>query len=220
MLVVIEGACDGVGKTTQTELLIKRLENEGKRVITHHFHSRGLPEGELAERFTKGVYGPKENYSPEWIHNLFAVDRQIIWHTKLKEEYEKGAYIFCDRYLSSTLIYQGAMKPTKEELIEFMKYVTNQEYNVLGIQKPDLVIFLYEDFQLAMEQKRKKAEEAHEEKDMFEKDAEYMKKVFDTSMFVADYQNWAKVKCDDENGLRPKEEIHEEIYRLVKKMDK
>ena len=36
-LIVIEGACDSVGKSTQSEYLIKRLEKDGKRVFNHHF---------------------------------------------------------------------------------------------------------------------------------------------------------------------------------------
>ena len=218
-LIVIEGACDGVGKTTQSELLEKRLIRDGERVVKHHFHSRGFDEGQLAENFTKGLYGDISNYSPEWIHNLFAVDRQIIWPTKLKPEYDKGSIILLDRYLTSTLIYQGAMKETKEELKDFIDYVTNQEYNIYGIQKPDLILFLYANFEFAMEQKRRKAKEENVEKDMLEKDTEYMKKVYDTAMFVADYLKWTKIKCDEDNHMRPIEDIHEEIYRKVKKMD-
>ena len=47
-----------------------------------------------------------------------------------------------------------------------------------------------------------------------------MKRVYENAMFVADYLNWPMVKCDDASGkMRPREEIHEEVYRLVKKMD-
>ena len=50
-IIVIEGACDGIGKTTQYELLKKRLEAEGNKIITHHFHSRNTPQGTLAENY-------------------------------------------------------------------------------------------------------------------------------------------------------------------------
>ena len=41
-LIVIEGSCDGVGKSTQYKLLIDRLINEKEYDITsHHFPSYG-----------------------------------------------------------------------------------------------------------------------------------------------------------------------------------
>ena len=36
-LIVIEGACDGIGKSTQFELLKERLTKEGKEIYNHHF---------------------------------------------------------------------------------------------------------------------------------------------------------------------------------------
>ena len=37
--IVVEGACDGIGKSTQYELLYKDLLEEGYDVIKHHFPS-------------------------------------------------------------------------------------------------------------------------------------------------------------------------------------
>ena len=36
-LIVIEGACDGIGKSTQLELLKEHLEKEHEKNATHHF---------------------------------------------------------------------------------------------------------------------------------------------------------------------------------------
>ena len=44
-----------------------------------------------------------------------------------------------------------------------------------------------------------------------------MKKVYDNAMFVADYLKWNMIKCDDENQMRPIEDIHEDVYKLIKK---
>lgn len=216
-IIVIEGACDGVGKTTQSERLEQRLVNNGDKIITHHFHSREQDEGKLAENLLKGLYGDKSQYSAEWIHNLFAVDRQIVWATQLKKEYEAGKTLLLDRYITSTMIYQGAMKGDQEQLRKFIDYVTHQEYDIYQIQKPDTVIFLYADFDFAMEQKRLKALKDHTEKDLFEKDLDYMRKVYDTAMYVADYQGWDKIKCDEGDHMRSIEDIHEDVYRIVMK---
>ena len=36
-LIVIEGACDGIGKTTQYELLKEKLITAGEKVSNHNF---------------------------------------------------------------------------------------------------------------------------------------------------------------------------------------
>ena len=40
-LIVIEGACDGIGKSTQYNLLKKSLVEDGKIITSHHFPSFG-----------------------------------------------------------------------------------------------------------------------------------------------------------------------------------
>jgi dTMP kinase len=36
-------------------------------------------------------------------------------------------------------------------------------------------------------------------------------------MFIADYLSWDKIECNDGNKMRDINDIHEEVYRLVKK---
>lgn len=40
-LIVIEGACDGIGKTTQYKLLCDHLKKDGQVITYHHFPSYG-----------------------------------------------------------------------------------------------------------------------------------------------------------------------------------
>lgn len=216
-LIVIEGT-DGVGKSTQVELLTKRLEEEGE-VVTHHFPSYNTPEGQLADNYLKGVYGEIKNLSPEGIWMLYAVDREITWLNSLKKEYEEGKTILLDRYTTSSLMYQGASIDDLEKRKEFVDFVEDFEYNKIGIKKPDLVLFLHADLELANRLRAEREKETNTKPDLHERNTEYMKKVYENAMFLADYLNWSKVKCDTEDSLRPREEIHEEIYKLVKKMD-
>ena len=43
-LFVVEGACDGIGKSTQYALLREKLEQNGEQVVTHHFPSYGTKD--------------------------------------------------------------------------------------------------------------------------------------------------------------------------------
>ena len=55
------------------------------------------------------------------------------------------------------------------------------------------------------------------QKDIHETNLEFMKKVYDNAMFLAEYLSWASVRCNDGDNLRSIDDIHEEIYGLVRK---
>ena len=218
-LIVIEGACDGIGKSTQTRLLKEELQKEGK-LITHHFPSYGEPQAKDVEKYLAGDYGKVGELDPKVVNGFYANDRKETWDKQLKPEYDAGSTILLDRYTTSSLIYQSALMETEEEKKDFIDYVVNYEYSVLGIGKPDLVIFLYADFDLAMRLKKEREDSNQSIADIHEKDLSYMRKVYDNAMFIADYLNWSKVKCDEDDHMRSIEDIHEDVYKLVKKMDK
>ena len=55
-LIVVEGACDGIGKTTQYNMLSNRLINNGEEIKSHHFPSYGTYHGYPVEQYLKGEY--------------------------------------------------------------------------------------------------------------------------------------------------------------------
>ena len=175
-LIVIEGACDGIGKTTQYELLKKRLVNDGNSVISHHFPSYGEYQGVSVEHYLKGEYGSPDSLSPYFINNLYAIDRAITWHTKFKNEY-KDNIILLDRYTTSSLIYQSALIENIEERKKFINYVIDFEYKKLGIKEPDLVIFLDAPFDLVSDMRKKRKQNEGIKDDIYEKDISLMKKI-------------------------------------------
>ena len=215
-LIVVEGACDGIGKSTQYDLLKKRLIEDGNTVVAHHFPSYGEYQGVSVEHYLKGEYGSPDSLSPYFINNLYASDRAITWHTKLKKEYENNI-ILLDRYTTSSLIYQSALIDNLEERKKFINYVIDFEYKKLGIKEPDLVIFLEAPFDLVSEMRKKRKQNDGVENDIYEKDNGLMKKIYENAIFVADYLNFSKVSCNKENKMKSIEEIHDEVYSLVKK---
>lgn len=217
-LIVIEGSCDGVGKSTQYKLLIDRLIKESDKIITtHHFPSYGTYQGRPVEEYLKGNYGKVSELSPYFVNSLYAQDRSITWLTGLKQEYEKGGIIVLDRYTTSSLIYQSSVIEDLDEREKFINYIYDYEYHKLGIPEPDLVIFLHAPFELARELKSKRKSNDGVQNDIHERDLEYMKNVSDTSISIANKFNWSYVECTRDNQMRTIEEIHEDVYKLVRK---
>ena len=154
-IIVIEGACDGIGKSTQYNLLKENLSKNGK-VVTHHFPTYNKDQAKGVEEYLSGNLGEINSLSPYFINNLYAYDRAITWSKELKREYENGSIILLDRYTTSSIIYQAAVIDDIDERKKFIDFVTDYEYNKLGIGKPDTVIFLHAPFDLVVKQREQR----------------------------------------------------------------
>lgn len=219
-LIVVEGACDGIGKSTQYELLYNSLIKDNFKVTKHHFPSYGTEEGAPVEKFLKGELGSPKGLSPYLVNSLYAVDRAITWQTILKPDYEQGNIILLDRYTTSSLIYQSATIEDIEEKKKFLDYVTDYEYNKLGIQKPDMVIFLFAPFEIVTKMRNQRKQNDGIENDVFEKDIELMKKIYENAVFVANYLSWNIINCASLNEMKSIDDIHQDIKKLVKTLNK
>ena len=216
-LIVIEGACDAAGKTTQCFMLGEHLNNDGSPWVGHHFPTYDTYHGVPVERYLKGEMGNREDLNPYFINSLYAMDRGVAWYTGLKQAYESGNYILLDRYTTSSLIYQGAEIVDVEERKRFIDFVVDFEYNKIGIKEPDNVILLTAPFDIIAGIRNRRTNNAGIMNDIYERDYEFMKKVYDTAHFVADYLSWDKVECSNGESMLDKSLIHEKVYSLVKR---
>ena len=213
-LIVIEGACDGVGKTTQVEMLKKHLEEDNISVYSHHFPTYDSDAGKLISNYLSGSYGNIKDLSPYFINSLYAIDRKIVCDNF--EKLDKDI-ILVDRYTSSSLIYQSALIKNIYEKKDFIDFVNDYEFNKLKVKKPDKVIFLTAPFDVISKMRNKRINNSFLSKDIHEEDIEFMRTVYDNARFMANFLSWDVVNCCNGNEMKSKEEIHNEIYKLVKK---
>jgi dTMP kinase len=101
VFVTFEGL-DGAGTTTQTELLRQHLEEAGRDVVA----TREPGGTELGERVRELVLG--ETQIAPWTEAaLFAAARAQLVAEVIQPALRRGADVVCDRYLDSSLAYQG-----------------------------------------------------------------------------------------------------------------
>ena len=93
---------DGSGTTTQSELLRQHLEEAGRDVVL----TREPGGTELGERVRELVLDGPE-ISPWAEAALFAAARAELVAEVIQPALERGADVVCDRYLDSSLAYQG-----------------------------------------------------------------------------------------------------------------
>ncbi len=213
-LIVIEGVCDGVGKTTQTKELIKNLINDGKEVITHHFPTYGSIGASLVETYLNGDLGSREEVGVYPVSCFFAMDRYYVYKTKLEKVLNDDKIVVLDRYISSNLIYQSSLLKGKEK-DDYLNYITDFEYNKLGLRKPDVVIFLNLGKEYATKLRKKRVDNEGIVNDINERDDFFLNTVYDNSLEIAKKYNYKVVECEKNGELRSISDISLEIYKIV-----
>lgn len=99
----LEGG-EGVGKSTQLRRLAEALRAEGREVIETR-EPGGSPGAEAIRALL--LEGETDRWTPESEALLFAAARADHVARLIRPALERGAWVLCDRFLDSSLAYQG-----------------------------------------------------------------------------------------------------------------
>ena len=158
IFVVIEGQ-DGCGKSTQVKLLKERLERDGRDVITTR-EPGGTPDAEAVRQLL--VTGEKDRWDKISEIFLFSAARRNHVEKLIKPAIAEGKIVISDRFVSSTMAYQGFGHGLDLKLID---RVTNI---AIGSFKPDVTFFLTVDPEIGVRRalSRRGTEIRFEQQDM------------------------------------------------------
>ncbi len=216
-LIVLEGL-DGSGKATQTELLWKALSGIGYPVKKVTFPNYDSPSSALVKMYLAGDFGKDaESVNAYAASSFYAVDRYASYRMEWASFYENGGIVLADRYTTSNAIHQCAKLP-RTQWQEYLYWLSDFEYNKIGIPKPDLVVYL--DVALDVSQRllteRYKGDEG--KKDIHEKDLHYLEHSRDAAQYCVEQLGWTRIECSKDGTMRTREEIHADIRNLVERM--
>lgn len=111
-LVSFEGG-DGVGKSTQIRLLAGWLREQGREVVTTR-----EPGGTVLGQRLREVVLHGEDMGPRAEALLYAADRAHHVDTLVRPALRRGAVVLTDRYLDSSVAYQGDGRALGAEEVE------------------------------------------------------------------------------------------------------
>lgn len=200
LFISMEGP-DGAGKSTQIELLKSYLADKGyKVVITRE------PGGTTISEAIREVILNKD-YS-EMCDNtellLYAAARAQLVHEVIRPALEEGNAVICDRFVESSVVYQGIGRGLGIDTV----YAVN-EYALQGL-RPQLTILLDLDAEEGLRRKKNQAELDR----MEAAGIEFHKKVAEGYRTLAERDPARIMRI---SATLPKEEIHAKIVEEIEK---
>jgi len=117
---------DGSGKTTQAYMLLTLLRDQGYRAK----YSAEPTYGRIGSVIRLHVYRTR-NTPPEYEALLFAADRVEHYEKIIRPFIERGGVMISDRYIHSSLAYQGAMMRNVEWVREINKFSSPPDLAIL-----------------------------------------------------------------------------------------
>lgn len=131
LFITFEGA-DGCGKSTQLRFLADYLENHGVSVVRTR-EPGGCP---VAEKIRDIVLGVGNDMDAVTEAMLYAAARAAHVRAVIKPALEAGRVVLCDRFIHSSLAYQGYGRQLGVELV--------RQINSPAIEEcmPDVTVFI------------------------------------------------------------------------------
>lgn len=219
-LIVIDGT-DGSGKATQVARIKARLVTEG-----HNVQSLDFPRyydnffGKFVGECLAGKHGDWKGTNPKIASVVYANDRAES-APQIKQWLAEGNIVILDRYVSSNQIHQGGKITDINERREFMQWLDTMEHEILGIPRPDVILYL--DVPIAVTQKlliekgNKESKKYLEGRgDQHEDDPQHLEDAKQSGLkMISENNNWIKIECAPNDSLRSIESIHDEIHTIV-----
>ena len=218
-LFVIDGT-DGSGKQTQFELLQKHLSEDKIDYKTVSFPNYDSPSSSLVKMYLSGEFGTDaQAVSPYIASTFYAADRYATFQKGFKKYYDEGGIILADRYTTANMVHQAGKIKDEKEREKFLNWLADLEFNLYGLPEPSKVFFLNMPPAKSRElMKNRENKFTHgEAKDIHESNPKHLEDAYNAACSLVNKYGWCEIQCVKENEIKSREEIHEEIYKIVKK---
>lgn len=202
LLITLEGP-DGSGKTMQMDLLEQALLAQGYPVL----RSREPGGTAIGEAIRGIILDPQcSEMDPMTEALLYAASRAQHVAEKIKPALEKGSIVLLDRFLDSSLVYQGIGRGMTIETIEAIN-----QFATGGLQ-PDITLMVYIDYEEGL--RRKKAQKGS--LDRMEQQQELFHRRVNEGYLTLAHRYPNRIKLID--GAREPQKVHQDILKRIQEL--
>jgi dTMP kinase len=194
-LIVFE-SIDGGGTETQSKLLLEYLKKKGIPAERLTYPDYEQPLGRLIHEYLH----KKFEFSNETLVLLHLADRNKD-KQKIREWLDEGKIVIADRYITTTIAYQGFAGFPIEKIIQLA--------DMFELPKPEAIVFLKISADTSMERKQKEKPEL----DRNEENKELMKdmgKFYEKLINERVYSKWFVV-----DGEKTRQEVFEQVRKVL-----
>ena len=197
------------------EAVVNRLEEKNK-VVTEDTVDYILQA--VAAELGRGWFPEGAPQVPGKIASLYyTADRAYNKH-KIDEIVSTGDNVILDRYVYSNFAHQGGKMVDEQDRFDMYEWLYDLEFNKMGLNEPDIKIFLHMPTEYAALLKALRAEKLDEH----EKNGDYLKRAEESYIEVANKYGFITIECiRNQEGpvslenIKTPEEINEELYKIV-----
>jgi dTMP kinase len=215
--IVIDGL-DGSGKGTQFRILVEKLKELGHDIAEVDFPRYGEPSAVFVERYLRGEFGSADEVKPKAASIFYALDR-FGAKKEMRNDLEKGKILISNRYVSSNQGHQAGKIKDPEKRKEFLNWLDELEYEIFGIPRPDLGLFM--DVSPEIGQKLVDGKEVREythgkKRDIHEDDLNHLENAYQAYQeLIASDSAWEKIDCVQDGKIKSIEDISELVLKRV-----
>jgi dTMP kinase len=200
--ITFEGG-EGAGKSTQTRLLERSLEERGINAVRTR-EPGGSPGAEEIRSLL--VEGEPERWTALTETLLFLAARSDHIARLIKPSLESGKWVVCDRFSASTLVYQGIARGVGVDTVNTLQNA------IPGMVFPDLTIILDVTPEIGLTRVGTRAEDVETRYEKF--DGKFHETLRTAFRELSESQNHNCVLVD---GGREPEIVADKIWQIVQK---
>jgi dTMP kinase len=221
-LIVLDGT-DGVGKATQTALLVSRFVKEGYEVGAVEFPQYGSRSAMMVEDYLTGKYGSAEEVGPYVASLFYALDRYAALHV-INSALSEGRHVVANRYTASNMGHQGGKIRDVEERKKFWHWLLNLEFEILKLPKPNLTIILHVPAEIAQNMASTRGHQEYllmkKKLDIHEGTLQHLKETEEAYLMLPKTfpEDFVLVECCENSKMLPPEMINGRVWEIVKEI--
>ena len=193
---------DGSGKTTQITMLKDQLEAEGYEVVVTR-----EPGGTKISEKIRGIILDKDNTEMDDVAEalLYAASRAQHVAEIIKPSIEKGSIVICDRFVDSSVVYQGIGRGLGIELVEQINKPAIRDF------MPDITFLFKLSPNIGIKRKIDQGDQDRLERE----ELDFHKRVYEGYLKLENRYSNRIIGIDANQSI---DEIHHEIVQLLNQL--